>query len=105
VLVAVLTVCSRAVSGLLIYAAALAVLALLRKKTGASMMPAPYTMLMEFYCFFWPMFLLAYGAIFVHWIFFVLLLLHACITLSLSPSFRFALGNIYGRMARSGLRT
>ncbi len=105
VLVAVLAVCSRTVSGLLIYAAALAVLALLRKKSGASMMPAPYTMLMEFYCFFWPMFLLAYGAIFVHWIFIVLLLLHGCVTLSLSPSFRLALGNLYGRMARSGLRT
>ena len=99
-LVATLAVCNRAVSGILIYAAGLAVFGLLRNKGKASLMPRPYTMLVEFYCFFWPMFLLAYGGAYVHWIFVVLLLLHGVITLSLSGSFRLGLRTLYGRIAR-----
>lgn len=100
VLVATLAVCSRTVSGILVYAAGIAAFGLLRNRGTASLMPAPYTMLMEFYCFFWPMFLLAYGGAYVHWIFVVLLLLHGFITLSLSPSFRVAMRTLYGRIAR-----
>jgi len=57
-------------------------------------------MLLEFYCFFWPMFLLAYGGAYLHWIFVVLLLLHGFVTLSLSGSCRLALRTLYGRIAR-----
>jgi 4-hydroxybenzoate polyprenyltransferase len=99
-LVATLVVCNRRISGILLYAVAVAMLGLLRNRSTASMMPAPYTILLEFYCFFWPMFLLGYGAACVHWIFAVLLLLHGFITLSLSPSFRVGLRTLYGRMAR-----
>jgi 4-hydroxybenzoate polyprenyltransferase len=100
VLVATLAVCNRTVSGLLVYAVGLAALGFLRNRGTASLMPRPYTMLLEFYCFFWPMFLLAYGGAFRQWIFVVLLLLHGCVTLSLSASFRLALRTLYGRMAR-----
>ena len=99
-LVATLAVCNRMVSGIFIYAAGLAVFGLLRKRGAAALMPRPYTMILEFYCFFWPMFLLAYGGAYVHWIFVVLLLLHGCVTLSLSASCRLALRTLYGRIAR-----
>jgi 4-hydroxybenzoate polyprenyltransferase len=99
-LIATLAVCNRTVSGILIYAAGLAALGLLRNRGTASLMPRPYTMLLEFYCFFWPMFLLAYGGAYLHWIFVVLLLLHGFVTLSLSGSCRLALRTLYGRIAR-----
>jgi 4-hydroxybenzoate polyprenyltransferase len=51
-LIATLAVCNRTVSGILIYAAGLAALGLLRNRGTASLMPRPYTMLLEFYCFF-----------------------------------------------------
>jgi 1,4-dihydroxy-2-naphthoate octaprenyltransferase len=98
-LVATLAVCNRRVPGIFIYAAGLAALGLLWTRGTASLMPRPYTMLLEFYCFFWPMFLLAYGGVYLHWIFVVLLLLHGSITLSLSASCRLALRTLYGRIA------
>jgi 4-hydroxybenzoate polyprenyltransferase len=97
-LVATLAVCNRMVPGIFIYAAGLAALGLLRNRGTASLMPRPYTMLLEFYCFFWPMFLLAYGGAYLHWIFVVFLLLHGFITLL--PSYRPALRTLYGRIAR-----
>jgi 4-hydroxybenzoate polyprenyltransferase len=100
VLVATLAVCNRTVSGIVVYAVAFAVLSLLWNRGTASLVPAPYTMLLEFYCFFWPLYLLAYGGAYVHWTFVVLLLLHAFITLSLSPPFRLTLRRLYGGIAR-----
>jgi 4-hydroxybenzoate polyprenyltransferase len=101
VLVATLAVCTRTVSGILIYAVGLAALGFLRNRGTASLMPRPYTMLLEVYCFFWPMFLLAYGAAYVQWIFVVLLLLHGFVTLLHSASFRLVLRTLYGRIALS----
>jgi 4-hydroxybenzoate polyprenyltransferase len=99
-LVATLAVCNRMVPGIIIYAAGFAAFGLLRNRGTASLMPRPYTMLVEFYCFFWPMFLLAYGCAYVHWIFVVLVLLHGFVTLSLSSSFRLTLRTLCGRIAR-----
>jgi 4-hydroxybenzoate polyprenyltransferase len=100
ILAATLAVCSRMVFGIFIYAAALAALGLLRNRGAASLMPRPYTMLLEFYCFFWPLFLLAYGGAYLHWVFVLLLLLHGLVTLPLSGSCRLALSTLRGRIAR-----
>jgi hypothetical protein len=88
------------VFGIFIYAAALAAFGLLRNRGAASLMPRPYTMLLEFYCFFWPMFLLAYGGAYLRWVFVLLLLLHGLVTLPLSGSCRLALRTLRGRIAR-----
>jgi len=99
-LAATLAVCNRMVSGMFIYAAGFAAFRLLRNRGTASLMPRPYTMLLEFYCFFWPMYLLAYGGAYLHWFFVALLLLHGCVTLSFSGSCRLAFRTLCRRIAR-----
>jgi 4-hydroxybenzoate polyprenyltransferase len=97
-----LVVVDRDVSGMLIFAAAAALLIWLCNRTVKSMAqlaPLSHTMLWEFYGFFWPMFLLAYGA-YRNPVFFLLLLMHGSLSLSIWAPYRIGMRRVLDRLVR-----